>query len=177
MKFRFLAGLLLVEMLGCLGCSNNNNSTTTTVGDLYVTTAGDTSVQAYGITLSSGALSTDGPGVQTGTGAGSSPTAMTISPDVTTLVVANSTCSNSPKGCLSVYTVNGDGSVTAVTGNPATGTNPVALAFNPAGTFLFVANQGSSNISVYSVSGTTLTEVAGSPFSTIAAPGKMVLSQ
>lgn len=167
MKFRFLAGLLLVEMLGCLGCSNNNNTTTTTVGDLYVTTAGNTAVQAYGITLSSGALSTDGPAVQTGTGAGSSPTAMAISPDVTTLVAANSNCSNSTKGCLSVYTINGDGSVAAVSGNPATGTNPVALAFNPAGTFLFVANQGSSNISVYSVSGTTLAEVAGSPFSTI----------
>ena len=52
--------------------------------------------------------------------------------------------------------------------------SPVALAFNPAGTFLFVANPGAvitpptpGTISVFSVSSTTLTEVAGSPFAAV----------
>jgi 6-phosphogluconolactonase (cycloisomerase 2 family) len=48
----------------------------------------------------------------------------------------------------------------------------MGITINPAGTFLFVANQGnfaqvsSGTVSVYSVNGTTLTEIAGSPFST-----------
>ncbi len=169
MKFRVFASLMLfAAMLCCLGCSNNNNTTTTqSVGDIFVATGGNTAVQAYGVTLSSGALSANGQGVQTGTGVGSSPTAMTISPDATTLVIANESCSNTAKGCLTLYTIAGDGSLTAVTGTVATSVAPVALAFNPAGTFLFVANQGDSTVSAYSVSGTTLTAVPGSPFSTV----------
>ncbi len=167
MKSRVSAiSFLMAATLCCLSCSNNNTTATTSVGNLFVTTAGNTSAQAYGITLSSGALSTDGPGVQTGTGTGSSPLAMTIASNATTLVVANGTCSGT-KGCLTTYTINGDGSLTATTGTTATGANPVGLTFNPAGTFLFVANQDDSTVSVYSVSGTTLTEISGSPFSTI----------
>jgi len=174
MKFRVFASLLLLAaLLCCIACSNNINTATISVGNLFVATAGNTSVQAYGITLSSGALSTDGQGIGTGTGTGSSPTAMAISPDATTLVVANSTCNNATSGCLTTYTINGDGTLTAVTGTTATGESPVAVTFNPAGTFLFVTNQGnsvtqsSSSISVFSVNGTTLTAVAGSPFSTV----------
>lgn len=167
MKFRLLAGLLFsIELMACISCSNNNStSTTTTVGNLYVTTAGNSALQAYGITLTTGAITGDGQGVATGT----APSAMAIAPGGAALVVANAASDN-----LSVYAINGDGSVTAVSGNPATGHNPVALAFNPAGTFLFVANQGlssvvtsplDSSISVFSVSGTTLTSVG--TFSTV----------
>jgi len=46
---------------------------------------------------------------------------------------------------------------------------PMGLAIDPAGKFLFVANQVSSNISVFSISGTSLTKVSGSPFTTIPA--------
>jgi 6-phosphogluconolactonase (cycloisomerase 2 family) len=170
MKSRAFPSLtLFAAMLCCHGCSNNNNTLTSTqsVGDIFVATAGNTAVQAYGVTLSSGALSADGPGIQTGTGVGSSPTAMAISPDATTLVIANSSCSSAATGCLTLYTIAGDGSLTAVTGTVGTGVSPIALAFNPAGTFLFVANQGDSTVSAYSVSGTTLTQVPGSPFSTV----------
>jgi 6-phosphogluconolactonase (cycloisomerase 2 family) len=169
MKSRVFASLVLLAVtLCCLGCSNNNNTTTTqSVGDIFVATGGNTAVQAYGVTLSTGALSADGPGIQTGTGVGSSPIAMAISPDATTLVIANSTCSNTSLGCLTLYTIAGDGSLTAATASTATGTSPVAITFNPAGTFLFVANQGDSTVSAYAVSGTTLTKVPGSPFSTV----------
>jgi 6-phosphogluconolactonase len=44
---------------------------------------------------------------------------------------------------------------------------PASLAVDPSGKILFVANQGSDNISVLSVSGATLTELAGSPFSDV----------
>jgi len=168
MTFRVFASLMLAATLCCLGCSNNNNTTTTqSVGDIFVATAGNTAVQAYGVTLSTGALSADGPGIQTGTGVGSSPTTMAISPDSTTLVIANSTCGGTTAGCLTLYSIGGDGSLTAVTGTTATGTSPVALTFNAAGTFLFVANQGDSTVSAYAVSGTTLTPVPGSPFTTV----------
>jgi len=92
---------------------------------------------------------------------------MAISPDATTLAIANTTCSNTSRGCLTLYTIAGDGSLTAATSTTATGTTPVALTFNPAGTFLFVANQGDSTVSAYAVSGTTLTTVPGSPFTTV----------
>ncbi len=158
MKFRVYAGLPLLATIFCLGCSNNNNTTASSIGNVYVSTAGDATVQAYGITLSTGALSDDGQGVPTG----ATPAAMAISPDAAAIVIANRDADN-----LSVYTVNGDGSLAAASGNPATGKTPVAVAFNPAGTFFFVANQTDSTVSVYSVSGTTLTAVAGSPFSTV----------
>jgi DNA-binding beta-propeller fold protein YncE len=54
----------------------------------------------------------------------------------------------------------------------AAGETPIALAIDPGGKFLFVANQGTSadvtsgTISVFSVSGTSLTQVSGSPFPT-----------
>ncbi|PYX83701.1 MAG: hypothetical protein DMG70_08880 [Acidobacteria bacterium] len=66
-----------------------------------------------------------------------------------------------------------NGSLVPVSGNPVSaGINPVAVAMDSAGKFLFVANQGtgvagsnSSSISVFSVgSGAALTEVQGSPF-------------
>ncbi len=168
MKYRLVAILLLCGIAGSIGCSSNNNSSSTlTIAELYVATAGDSMVQPYAITLTSGALSTDGsPGA-----IGTSPSAMALSPNLNTMVVADSVANN-----LSVFTVNGDGTITAAAGNTATGTTPVGLAFNPAGTFLFVVNQGSENISVYAVSGTTLTQVAGSPFSALT-PGSTVLPQ
>ena len=47
-------------------------------------------------------------------------------------------------------------------------TKPVALATDAGGKFLFVADQMSDTISVFAISsGATLTEVAGSPFSTV----------
>ena len=65
-------------------------------------------------------------------------------------------------GTVTAYTVNGDGTLAAA-GSPANaGSMPVALATDPAGKFLFVANQGtatdltSGTISVFAISGTSL---------------------
>jgi len=38
------------------------------------------------------------------------------------------------------------------------------VAVDPAGTFVYAANYNSGSVSVYSVSGSTLTAVSGSPF-------------
>jgi centrosomal CEP192-like protein/lactonase family protein with 7-bladed beta-propeller len=80
-----------------------------------------------------------------------------------------------------VYTIEGS-MIFAFQLNPATGAltalpsapfderlSPAAMAVNPAGTFLFIANgDGFNNVSVFSINTTTgaLTEVANSPFAT-----------
>jgi 6-phosphogluconolactonase (cycloisomerase 2 family) len=93
---------------------------------------------------------------------------MVISPDGNTLFVANKGSND-----IARFMINSDGTVTGVTPNQPATTNPMVMAVDPTslavdsgGKFLFVANQGSDNISIFSISGTTLTEVAGSPFST-----------
>lgn len=59
------------------------------------------------------------------------------------------------------------GALSEVAGSPfATGTQPVAVAVNGAGTFVYVSNSGSNNVSAYKASAGVLAEVSGSPFST-----------
>jgi 6-phosphogluconolactonase (cycloisomerase 2 family) len=66
--------------------------------------------------------------------------------------------------------VGSGGTLTAASGNQAAGTNPMGMAIDAEGSFLFVANQGtgvagSSTISVFSISGAALTAV-GTPVAT-----------
>jgi 6-phosphogluconolactonase (cycloisomerase 2 family) len=81
------------------------------------------------------------------------------------MFIANSGTNN-----ISAYTVKSDGTLTAASGTTGTGMTPLAMSMDSAGKFLFVANQGlqvdptSGTVSVFSVQGTTLTEVPGSPF-------------
>jgi 6-phosphogluconolactonase len=57
------------------------------------------------------------------------------------------------------------GALTAVS-TVGTGTFPLSVVINPQGTFAYVANENSADISVYAINTTTgaLTQVAGSPF-------------
>jgi hypothetical protein len=66
------------------------------------------------------------------------------------------------------FTINSVTGALVSTGAPTPDTSgPVALAANPAGTYLFAANYSASNVSVFSIAPSgTLTEIAGSPFST-----------
>jgi len=162
MKSRCLLVLLTLVVLFVLpSCSNSSSSSS--AGHLFVATVADSQVTPYNINLNSGALSSNGSGVGTGT----SPSAMVISPDGNTLFLAEKTSND-----IRVYTINSDGTLSAASGNPqATGLSaPAALAINPAGNFLFAANPGNvgapGSISVFSISKTTLTEVSGSPFPT-----------
>src|SRR5215470_4477391 len=58
------------------------------------------------------------------------------------------------------------------------GTNPIALGVTSDGKFLYVLNQGSSNIAAFSIDGGTgnLTVVSGSPFATVAAPQSIAVA-
>jgi 6-phosphogluconolactonase len=64
-----------------------------------------------------------------------------------------------------------------MTGSVGTGINPVALLVNSASSLLFAANQGSDNISVFSIQPDgSLTSASGSPFPTLAEPVALAVS-
>jgi 6-phosphogluconolactonase (cycloisomerase 2 family) len=159
-KFSVLRHLLLPALLvATTACSSGNNSAATGgAGLLYATAQSNTTISAFTVNLSSGGLST----IENSIGTGSVPSAIAIAPSVNALFVTNSG-SNS----ISSYTINSDGSLAGNTATTPTGSRPAALALNAAGNFLFVANQVSSSISVYAVNGSMLTQVSGSPFTTI----------
>jgi len=161
MKFRVLAGLilLLVAALAISCSSSSSTSTSSGTGFLFVTTQGNLTLTSYGIALSSGSIS----GI-TAIATGTNPAAIAVTPGMDAVFV-----SNSGGNFVTSYTLNPDGSL-VVGNNYKTGTTPMGLTVDPSGKFLFVANQGSNNVSVFSISGTSLTEVKGSPFTTIA-PG------
>jgi 6-phosphogluconolactonase (cycloisomerase 2 family) len=159
MRLRFFACLLSISLCGLIACSSTKTTVTTNgTGVLYIAAQGDSSLNAYTVTLSNGALSLLG----TAQGTGTSPFAIAISPTLKALFIDNTAAET-----ISSYTINSDGSVTATSGTAKTGTMPMGMAIDPAGKFLFVANQGSSNISAFSISTASLTAVPGSPFTTI----------
>ena len=159
MKCGFVACLLLaVALFWMAGCTSVNNAATTGVSYLYVTAQANTTISAYTVTQSNGALTS----IANAIGTGSVPSAIAVAPSGNALFVANSGSND-----ISSYSINSDASLTAASATTPTGTTPTALAIDPGGKFLFVANQGSSNISVFSINGTGLTQVPGSPFTTI----------
>jgi len=158
-KFALVKYAVLAVALFCLaGCTSINNAATTGVAYLYVAAQANTTISAYTVTQSTGALTMNANAV----GTGSVPSAMVIAPSGNALFVANSG-SNS----ISSYSINVDATLTPVSATTPTGTTPLGLAIDPGGKFLFVANQKSSSISVFSINGTGLTAVPGSPFTTI----------
>jgi 6-phosphogluconolactonase len=71
------------------------------------------------------------------------------------------------------YNILGTGQLTPIPGSPfAAGTEPAAVLVDSACNFIFIANRGSNNISVFSVNSSNgfLTPVPGSPFPAGAAP-------
>jgi 6-phosphogluconolactonase len=166
MRSRWVVALLVILTVGVWNsCISANNSTTTGTGFMWVATQGDQMVRSYTINSSSGAVSQVGNAAPSGR----TPLAMAITPKGDALFVVNN-----GDNAIGTYTVNSDGSLTAATSqaNCATCQNPVALAIDPTGAFLFIANEGtaadvtSGSVSAYTISGASLTPVAGSPFST-----------
>jgi 6-phosphogluconolactonase len=162
-RFRFLAGLGVLILLLGLGSCNNSTSSSSPSGPaaLFVATQGDSSLSSFSIDLSTGLLTAIGSEVAVG----GMPAAMLLAPDGTELFVANRGTNN-----ISAVSVKSDGTLAAAGATAPTGMTPLNLAMDSAGHFLFVANQGtqadptSGTVSVFSVQGTTLTEVPGSPF-------------
>jgi 6-phosphogluconolactonase len=69
---------------------------------------------------------------------------------------------------LRVFSIGTNGTLNEVTGSPyPTGTGPTAVVLDPTGSYVYVANKGSNNISAFTLTLASgkLTAIAGSPFS------------
>ncbi len=185
MKVRALIGLLFPVLLGFLAsCGKSTSSVGSGTGFLFVTTDANL-VSPFTISLGSGVITANGKGVTTGN-LPLVPTAIVVAPSGKALFVANSNPGNSTvppaQGNITSYTVNADGTLAAVNGSQPLGINPSDMAMDPAGHFLFVANQGvqsdaSGTISVFSVQDTTLTQMFQTPPGTaLAAAGPVAVA-
>jgi DNA-binding beta-propeller fold protein YncE len=171
-----LAGFIWLFAVILNSCTTSNNITTPTTGFMWVTTQGDQMVTSYNINLTTGAASQVGSSVATGLG----PIAIAITPAGDALFVANR-----DDNTISAYSLNSDGSLpnpcpspkptdcNTVPAGPVVGT-PLALAVDPSGKFLFVANQASQSVflppntpdtvAVFSIQGTALTPCSACSF-------------
>ena len=97
------------------------------------------------------------------------------------LYAANPGTGGSSENDISLFTIASNGVLTEVFPRTSVAPNasqPELLLMDPAGGFLYVANSGSNNVSVFSIdtgSG-ALTQIAGSPFSVGVAPLNMQLT-
>ena len=168
MKCRFVVCCLGLALCGLTACSSRSlTATGTGSAVLWFTTQGDNSLWTYEVTLSSGGISQVGSPASTG----SFPFTIAVNPTLSTLFVDNRASQS-----ISVYSIGSGGGLTPVSSTTKSGATPMGMALDPTGKFLFVANQGTLNltgsgaqpgtISVFSINGTTLTAVKGSPFKT-----------
>jgi 6-phosphogluconolactonase len=124
---------------------------------LYVTAsggqAGSPNGSIVGFSVNAGVLTSIGPPSSSD---GINPNGLAIDPKGSYLYAANTS-----SGSISIFTIGAPntppGSLSEVPGSPLAGTYtaPVSLILDPKGAFLYVANQGSSNVAVYSISSTT----------------------
>jgi 6-phosphogluconolactonase len=145
-KFRGLIALLVVTGLSGLVMSCGGSSRP--AGLLLVISQGATDVNSYGINLNTGVLTQINTAAPVA--ANSIPTAIVLDPSGNFAYVANATNGGGP-GSITAYSVKSDGKLSPVGSNPATGVNPVSLAIDHGGHFLFVSNQGSDTVSVFSI--------------------------
>lgn len=174
MRMKSVLGLLISVLLigAMLSCTNSNSGGATGTGFVWVATEGDQRVQAFNVNLSNGSVGTVGNSQATGV----QPSAMALTPDGTTLFIANTS-----DNTIDAYPVSSDGSLGASAGATPTmvqgpsgctsncellGLSPVAMTIDPGGKFLFVADQGQPNntsapsgISVFAISGSSLSLV------------------
>jgi DNA-binding beta-propeller fold protein YncE len=124
---------------------------------LFVANNGDNTVSSYAV-ASDAKLTAQGSPAPVG----SLPVAVAVDPSSTFLFVANQgTFGNNTSGTISVFMIQGS-SLTEVTGSPfvtegpndAVGTGPSALVASPTGSFLYVANQFTNDLSVFSYDNT-----------------------
>jgi len=164
--------LLVLLSLGLLvSCGGGGSSK-----NLFVISQGATSVGAYQFS-SSGALTLGSSSVATGP----NPVSILITPKQTFAYVADDSGPTLDGGIYEYSVSKTTDGLVNVNNNPSStsstttasitinaGISPVDMATDSKGTLLFVANRGSNNISVYTIDPTygSLTEIAGSPFST-----------
>ncbi|MEP6602044.1 MAG: beta-propeller fold lactonase family protein, partial [Nitrospirota bacterium] len=103
--------------------------------------------------------------------AGATPSTVVVDPSGQFALAANSGSDN-----VSVYTINSATGALTVVHNPdpltpnffPAGTTPQTVTIHPSGSFVYVANAGSGNVTAYTLDQLSgvLTQVAGSPFTT-----------
>ncbi len=94
--------------------------------------------------------------------AGAQPGAVAVSPSGKWIYVLNGA------GSITQYSIASDGTLTSIANNAQTGTQPVAIAIDSQQRYLAVANQGSGNVSIYSINSTngSLSQLSNSPVTT-----------
>jgi 6-phosphogluconolactonase (cycloisomerase 2 family) len=137
MKFSKLRQLIPVSSIGLLVATLLTACSLTSVDYVYV--ASSSGIQAYAVDSQSGALRTFAPAVSSGV---SSPIAMAVTSDSANLYLANLGTSSSG-GSIVHYAIGLTGALT-VKDTLTLSDNPVSLAVNTAGTYLYVASCSSS---------------------------------
>jgi 6-phosphogluconolactonase len=106
---------------------------------------GNTGICAYAINANSGGLSLINQSIIP---SATKPVALVVNPNGKQLFVVNNGANN-----VSAFTLNVDGTVTAVSSSPfASGAQPSAIAVDPSEKFVYVTNSGDGTVSVYSIS-------------------------
>jgi 6-phosphogluconolactonase (cycloisomerase 2 family) len=185
-RFTWLLAVLVLVSIGfLLACGSHFKANSSSNGLVIVPNQGSQVIQAFGITLSNGAVSQ----INTSPAILGQPTALTLDPAgayAYVTIVPTSAVSNSVKAAsVASYKINSDGTLAAVgqplpMNAPAGTASPAAIVADSSGKFLFVADQATTSgttavagtVSVFSIgSGGSVTEVSGSPFAVPAIAG------
>ncbi|MFY9905679.1 MAG: beta-propeller fold lactonase family protein [Terriglobales bacterium] len=112
-------------------------------------------------------------GAQTPIVEGTTPTGLALLPSKKFLYTANSFGDS-----ISLYTVNGDGTLTLNQNPTPAGSGPHSAVIDPSGSYLLVTNSLSNNISVFQIDSSTgaLSQVQGSPFYANASPTEIAFT-
>ena len=145
-KPRRLIGSLVLSVLVFLFLSCGGSSRP--AGLLLVISQGAADVTSYGIDLNTGSLSH----INTAAAVpgNTTPTAIALDPTGSFAYVTDQ-ATGGGSGSISAYSVKRDGTLSSAGSTTATLLNPVALTIDKGGHFLFLTNQGSNNVSVFSI--------------------------
>jgi len=134
----------------------------------YVANETSSSISEFALNPSTGALT-----VVSGSpiGTGSAPESLVVAPTGSYLYGANVTSAND----VGTFGLTATTGVLSAVSTVAAGSLPLSVAVDPAGTFVYAANYNSGTLSVYSVSGSTLTAVSGSPFAADTGPRSVAI--
>ncbi len=160
---------VIVLTLITLSCANNPGSSASN-HVAYVTLPQYGSVLTLNINGAHGYITL---GAQTPIVDGTTPTGLALLPSRKFLYTANSFGDN-----ISLYNVNGDGTLTLNQNPIPAGSGPHAAVIDPSGNYLLVTNSLSNNISVFQIDSSSgaLTQVQGSPFPANASPTELVFA-
>ncbi len=156
---------------GTVGAAVSNISVVCSTSSYVTYASGDTDI-AYGINPTTGKLTQFGI-FDNRLNASTYRASITADPSGKFAFVAYSLVS----GHVQTYAINAStGEMTSV-GTIAAGSYPSSIAVDPTGRFAYVANNGSDNVSAYTINTTTgaLTAVAGSPFASGGQPNGIAI--